>query len=115
MHVMITGHGESVWKDMTVEFSLRGTLDILSLQFEMIKQFTGAYENSVRYIGTLCLALKTSEDETSSNESNSGKYIIPSDIAQIIDFMEQGTAVLCLRGDFDRGRLLLWREGKDTH
>lgn len=116
MHIKLEGTGESVWKDMAVQYSLRGALDVTSLQFELVEELHGISRNPVRYAGSLCLTSKSTELAVTGNNSgaSSERYLVPTDVRQILDAVASGASVLCLRGDLDRGKIILWQSGGST-
>ena len=49
----ITGTGVSLWRDIEIDFEIRGSLDLRTLEIELEKEHKGTYTNIVNYRGTL--------------------------------------------------------------
>ena len=63
----IIGHGVSLWRNMHIEFDVRGTFDWETKEVKLIKQHKGVYSNTVQYA-----ALVNHEDGTITGEYSNG-------------------------------------------
>jgi hypothetical protein len=106
MYIKLEANGESVWNDMTVQYTLHGALDLTSLQFELSEHVRDAFRNPVRYSGVLCLTPKSADAAVADPAE---RFMNPSDIRQLLDSVAGGAFAPCLRGDFERGKILLWQ------
>ena len=63
----IIGHGVSLWRNMHIEFDVRGTFDWETKEVKLIKQHKGVYNNTVQYA-----ALLDHEEGTITGEYSNG-------------------------------------------
>ena len=63
----IIGHGVSLWRNMHIEFDVRGTFDWETKEIKLVKQHKGVFNNTVQYS-----ALVNHEDGTITGEYSNG-------------------------------------------